>query len=249
MLKVENICFAYGQKEILKDISFHVEKGDCLVILGYNGAGKSTLLKTINHILKPHSGEILIGEKNLNEMKPIDIARHIAYVPQSISFYDASVFDTVLLGRKPYMSYHYSDNDLRATHQVILDFNLSDIAFEDMTKLSGGQRQKVAIARAINQQTDILLLDEPTANLDLKNQLELVAFMKKIAKENQKILIVTMHDINLALSFGTHFLFLKNQKIYQYGNKDMITKALVDDVYDVNVDIINHNSQKRILTI
>lgn len=249
MLSVHNLSFAYGHKVVLKDINFSIQKGDCLVILGHNGAGKSTLLKTLNHLLKANTGSVIMNHQNIKDMTPIKRAQKIAYVPQSLSFHEASVFDTVLLGRKPYMSYRVSDDDLIKTDQIIKALNLDEIAFDDMTKLSGGQRQKVAIARALNQETELLLLDEPTANLDLKNQLELTEFMKHIAQNHDKTMIVTMHDLNLALRFGNKFLFLKDQQVYEFGTGDIITEKLIKDIYQVDVKMIEHDFKKHMITL
>lgn len=249
MLNVENLSFSYGQKPVLQNITFDIKKGDCLVILGHNGAGKSTLLKTINYLLHAKTGSVIMDQQDVKKMTSIKRAQKIAYVPQSLAFHEASVFDTILLGRKPYMSSRISEIDLIKTDQVIKDLNLDDIAFDDITKLSGGQRQKVAIARAINQETDLLLLDEPTANLDLKNQLELTSFMKNIAIENDKTMIVTMHDLNLALRFGNKFLFLKDNQVYQFGTKDIITEELIKNIYGVDIKIIDDNHHKHIITL
>jgi iron complex transport system ATP-binding protein len=249
ILKTKNLSFAYGKDQILYNINLNVNQGDCLVILGNNGAGKSTLIKCLNNILQPQDGSIILNDKAIKHYTKKDIAKLIAYVPQDIEFYNETVFNSVLLGRKPYMHFQTHHSDLIKTNQILKDLGIDHLALKNVCKLSGGQRQKVAFARALNQETPILLLDEPTANLDLKNQLMLVNLMKKIAKQNNKTLIVTMHDINLALRFANKFIFIKEKSIYKMGDQKIITKGLIKDIYDIDIEIVHHNRDKHIINI
>ena len=247
LLEVKDLSFYYGKTQILNSINLHINKGDRLVIIGNNGVGKSTLIKCINRIAQPKEGTIILDNKPLDLYKQNDIAKKIAYVPQSISLIDQTVFEAVLLGRKPYIKYQPSMNDYLTTEKTIEDLSLSKIASKNTNKLSGGEKQKIAIAQALNQDTEIILLDEPTANLDIKNQIEVTDFIKKISIEKQITMIITMHDINLALKTGTKFLVLKDAKVYKYGDESIITRELIKDVFNVSIETIIHNKQKNIL--
>ena len=247
LLEVIDVSFYYGKKQILNSINLHINKGDRLVIIGNNGVGKSTLIKCLNRMINPKEGTIILDDKPLDSYKQNDIAKKIAYVPQSISLIDQTVFEAVLLGRKPYIKFQPSMNDYLITEKTIEDLSLSNIASKNTNKLSGGEKQKIAIAQALNQGTEIILLDEPTANLDIKNQIEVTDFIKKISIEKQITMIITMHDINLALKTGTKFLVLKDAKVYKYGDESIITRELIEDVFNVSIETIIHNKQKNIL--
>ena len=209
LLEVKDLSFYYEKKQILKSINLKIDTGDRLVIIGNNGVGKSTLIKCLNKMNQPKKGTIILNDKPLNSYQQNDIAKWISYVPQSISLVDLTEFEAVLLGRKPYIKYYPSKKDYLLTQEIIEDLSLSNIALQNTNKLSGGEKQKIAIAQALNQNTEIILLDEPTANLDIKNQIEVISFIKKISVEKRITMIITMHDISLALKIGTKFLVLK----------------------------------------
>lgn len=246
MLKVEDLTFRYQNTLVLKEINFTIEDGDIVAILGANGAGKSTLLKCLNHILKSEEGTIKIDESNLALLKDKTKAQLISYVPQEIIFGDFTVFDAVLMGRTPYLRFELKEEDLMMTNQILERFHLLDDALKNVNTLSGGQKQKVAIARAIVQDAKIILFDEPTSNLDLKNQLEIGALIKKITT-NDKITVVAMHDLNMAIRLANKFLFLKNHQVYAYGSSKIITAKLIKEVYDLDVEIVDFNQTKMII--
>lgn len=246
MIEIKNLSFSYSSKKVLDNISFKAEYGDIVVVLGQNGAGKSTLLKCIDGILKNENGDIFVDNTNLTNLNANDKAKLISYVPQEITFGDFNIFDAVLMGRRPYIKWDIQENDLLITEQAIKRFNLTDLSLQSVNEISGGEKQKVEIARALVQDSKIILFDEPTSNLDLKNQIDTISLIKEIVKEN-KIAIVTMHDLNMAIKLGTKFLFLKDGKIYSYGNQNTITKKLIKEVYDLDVDIIVSKQQKMII--
>ncbi len=245
-IKVENINFAYIKDNILKDISFCSDNNNIIAILGQNGSGKSTLLKCINGILKYQAGQIFIDKQNLKDINNNTKAKLISYVPQEITFGDFSVFDAILMGRKPYIKFNATSKDLQLTSDIIFKFHIENKSLNNVNELSGGEKQKVAIARCLLQEANVVLFDEPTSNLDLKNQLEVINIIKEIAKDN-KIVIVTMHDLNLALRFANKFIFLKDGMIYKMGDQSIINKDLIKNVYDVEVEIVNINNQLVIL--
>lgn len=248
-IKIENLSFSYGKTLVLDSINLNIEKGERLIILGNNGVGKSTLIKCINQIIKPTKGSILIDDFLISSYKQNEIAKKIAYVPQSVSLFDQSVFDAVLLGRKPYIKYQASKQDFLKTENTIKQLGLSALSQKNTNKLSGGEKQKIAIATAVNQDTDIILLDEPTANLDIKNQIDVCEFIKHNPLTKDKTLIITMHDLNLALKLGTKFLFLKDSKVYKIGDEAIITKELIKTVFNVEMETIVYNNQKNLVFI
>jgi iron complex transport system ATP-binding protein len=165
-LKVRGIEFSYNHHPILDGVSFDIKPGEILGVLGVNGAGKSTLLKCINRILRPRAGSILLDDQDLRKMRSGEIARHFGYVPQKYTEESITVFDAVLLGRKPYIQWSASTNDLLIVEDMLRRLHLENLALRPVDRLSGGEYQKVVIARALAQEPEILLLDEPTSNLD-----------------------------------------------------------------------------------
>jgi ABC transporter. len=234
---------------VLQDIDFSVEKGDCLAILGTNGVGKSTLLKCINRILKPQSGAVYIQEDEIFKLSRNELAQKVGYVAQKHEGARLTVFDAVLLGRKPYIKWDASPKDMEVTHRVLKLMELEDYSLRYLDELSGGELQKVVIARALAQEPNILLLDEPTSNLDLKNQVEVIAIIKKVVKEQQIAAIVTMHDINLAIRFADKFIFLKNGTIFAAGGVEIITPKNIESVYSVSVAVEKFNNIPVVLPL
>lgn len=245
MIKINNLSFKYQDQMVLDDISFQVDSGKILAILGENGAGKSTLLKCLASILKPLKGEFLDDNKALNLNDHQTISKVVSYVPQELKFGDLCVFETILIGRSPHIKFNFTKDDYEKTNNIIKALQLEKIAFKKVNELSGGQKQKVAIARALNQDTKVILFDEPTSNLDLQNQLMTIQMIKEITK-NGKIALVTMHDLTTALNLADEFLFLKNHQIFKCGKKEIITPSLIKEIYHVDVDIINYDGQKLI---
>ena len=250
MIEVKDISYSYGGrngKEILKGISFNVKPGECVGILGNNGAGKSTLITCLCKIRKPKSGSVYINKQDTNKMKRIDAARMISYVAQKSEISQMTVFDSVLLGRKPYIKFSVTQEDIDICEQTIKQVGISQFKLRYIDELSGGEQQKVMLARAIVQQPKLLLLDEPTSNLDPKNQYEVLAFVRKLAKESNTSVLMVLHDISLALRYCDKFLFLKCGDIYKYGNESIVTEKTLTDVYGINSTITEINGQKIVI--
>lgn len=246
--KVNDLCFEYNKnQEILKDVSFSFNEGDIVAVLGINGAGKSTLIKCLASIFKPKSGSIILDNEDLTKLNPTKRAQLISYVPQSIFFNDLSVYDSILIGRKPYIKFEPTKDDLKIIEDTIVSLNLENLAFKNVNHLSGGEKQKVAIARALVQESKVILLDEPTSNLDIKNQLEVINLIKKTVKEHQLIALNIVHDINLALKLANKFLLLKGGKVYKCGDIDVINESNLDTLYDVNSKVFNINDTKFVI--
>lgn len=241
ILSVNDIDFSYNGKNVLKNVKFTVKKGEVVSILGVNGAGKSTLLKCINRMLKPKKGTILVDNFNLNKLNGGEIAKKMAYVSQTVYGNYITVFDAVLLGRKPHLKWDVSKKDLEITRKVLELMHLEENALRYTKELSGGELQKVVIARALVQQPQILLLDEPTNNLDLKNQMEVMKIIKNISKSQGIASVVVMHDLNLTLRFSDKFILLKDGMIYSKGDSSIINSKNIREVYNINAYVDNYN--------
>lgn len=246
-LEVKNLCFSYGSREVVKDVSFAAEAGEVLAVLGVNGVGKSTMLKCINRINQPKSGCILTDGKTISGMNSTELAKRIGYVAQNCEFADGTVFDSVLLGRKPFIKWDVTARDLEIVQKVLQLLSLEEYAMRNVYELSGGERQKVAIARALAQQTPILLFDEPTSNLDLKNQLEVLGIIQRIVKEKNLVAVVTIHDLNLALRFADRFLAMRDGMVFGFGGSEIVTEESILEVYGVQASVIMHGKHKVVI--
>ncbi|MCD6420525.1 MAG: ABC transporter ATP-binding protein [Synergistetes bacterium] len=240
ILYVEGIRFGYNGEVTLKDIEFELKRGRVCAILGENGAGKTTLLKCIDGVLKPRVGTVYVEKKNLAEMSKNEIAKYIGYVPQRYSEGMLTVFDTILLGRKPYIRWDVSRRDIGIVEDTIQKMGLENISLKRIDEISGGELQKVIIARALVQQPKVLLLDEPTNNLDIRNQIEVMRIIKEIVAERDMSAVVALHDINLAMRYADDFLILKNGKILSCGGFDTITPENIKRAYGIEAEIVSY---------
>jgi len=237
ILSVDGVVFSYPSHLVLNDIEFEVDRGDCLAILGTNGVGKSTLLKCINRILKPQQGVISIEKDEISKLNSREIAQKIGYVSQRQEGGRFTVFDAVILGRKPHITWDVSKRDMEIANRVIKELGLEEFSLRYIDELSGGELQKVVIARALAQEPRVLLLDEPTSNLNLRNQLDVLKIIKKVVEERQIAAIVTMRDLNLAIRFANKFILLKGGTIYAAGGVEVMTPENIEEIYAVPVAV------------
>lgn len=249
-LEVEELSFAYGGQPVLEKVSFTARGGTCLAILGPNGAGKSTLLRCIDRLLVPTSGSIRMDGREVADMKPGELARQVAFVPQEPVFADATVFDAVLLGRRPCFRWEAGADDLLAVEKTLAKLGLAPLALRPVEQLSGGERQRVAIARALVSQPQVLLLDEPTSNLDMKHQMDTIALLRTVTRDSgvcvrdsRPCVLVTMHDLNLAVRFADSFLLMKDRRVYAAGGPEILTPATLRAVYGVEVTVAQVEGQ------
>ncbi|MEG0778089.1 MAG: ABC transporter ATP-binding protein [Oscillospiraceae bacterium] len=242
MVKINNLSFAYNRTagKILDNIAFDIEQNSCIAILGNNGAGKSTLLKCIDRICPVKEGIVIVDGKNVFKMSNTATAQNIAYVPQRSEASDMTVFDAILLGRKPYIKWDATSEDREIVSDIIKKMQLEDYALRNVAELSGGETQKVMLARALAQEPKFLLLDEPTSNLDPRNQHEVLRAVRKIAKEHNISVAIIIHDLNLAIRYCDRFLFLKDSKVYAYGGLEVMTPETMEKVYNIHVHIIDY---------
>jgi iron complex transport system ATP-binding protein len=244
MIQIKNISFSYAGNEVLKDISFTVQAGECVGILGNNGAGKSTLVTCLNKIRKPKTGEMYINNKDVLKMSRLETARCISYVAQKNELSHMTVFDCVVLGRKPYIKWSLSREDINLCDSMIDQVGLAPFKLRNIHELSGGELQKVMLARAFVQQPQLLLLDEPTSSLDPKNQYEMLALVRQMARERNISALIVIHDLNLALRYCDKFVFIKDGLVYRYGDASIISGKTIFDVYGINAVVTEVNGKQ-----
>jgi len=247
MIEIKNISYSYGKNHVLKDISFKLEAGECVGILGTNGAGKSTLITCLNRILSPKTGSLYIDGQDILTLSRLDVARHISYVAQKNELSQITVFDSVLLGRKPYIKWAISQEDIDICEEAIQQIGMSGFKLRYINELSGGELQKVMLARALVQQPKLLLLDEPTSNLDPKIQYEMLALVKELARERKIGVLMVLHDLSLALRYCDRFLFMRDGEVFRYGGQDVVTADTVYQVYDVGASIVEVDGRRVVV--
>ena len=249
MVNVRNITFSYPhtQENVLEQVGFDIAAGECMAILGNNGAGKSTLLKCVDRICRAPGATVLVDGKNVSSMNGRTMAQHIAYVPQSADAADMTVFDAVLLGRRPYIRWDTTNEDREIAGRVIRQMGLEDYALRNVSELSGGEAQKVMLARALAQEPKLLLLDEPTSSLDPRNQHEVLRLVRQIAREHRISVAVILHDLNLAIRYCDKFLFLKGSRVYAYGGMEIMTTGIIEEVYGMRAQIVQYDGVPLII--
>ncbi|MBN2402140.1 MAG: ABC transporter ATP-binding protein [Spirochaetes bacterium] len=245
-LNVAGIKFSYNHFPVLDDVSFSLEPGRILGVLGVNGAGKTTILKCLNRILTPGTGSVYIDGREVRHMHRNAIAKYFGYVPQRSPDSLLTVFDSVLLGRRPYIKWNATKKDLLIVEDILRQLGCAHLSQRVTSELSGGELQKVIIARALAQEPKVLLLDEPTSSLDLKNQLQVMNIIKNAVHNYNLSAVVSMHDINLALRFADSFLMLKDGNVRFLSGKSELSPDVIEEVYGVKV-IINQVNDYQII--
>ena len=236
-ITVNRLSFNYNSRPVLQDVALELGEGEILGVIGPNGSGKSTLLKCIDRILKPKGGAIYLDGKEISRFTMSELARVIGYVPQQEdSRFPVNVFDAILMGRKPFLNWKPSRKDFDKVSEIVDMLKLQDIAMRDIGSLSGGERQKVIIARAIAQEPQVLLLDEPTSNLDLRHQLEVMDIIENLAKQGTSS-VVAVHDLNLAARYCSKLALLQEGKVYAAGGLEVLQPGNIEPVYQVKIKI------------
>ncbi len=244
-LQVQDIRFRYKKNGnyIIDGISFDAGEGDVTAIIGANGVGKSTLVRSLLGLL--HSeGTVLMGGKNRNEYTRNQITRHIGYLTQENAFLSSlTVFEVVMLGQMNSLGFRVQNTEVERVWDVLTTLRISHLAKNRFFELSGGQRRIVGIAQTIVRDPDILILDEPTANLDMQNQLEVLELIRSYTKEKKLTTLVILHDLNMACRYSDRLILLKDGRVYASGPPaQVITKETVKDVYGVLVNL-HHDRQ------
>ena len=249
MLSCENLTFRYDRSglPVLNGASFQLQQGEIGIVLGKNGSGKTTLFKNLLGINKPSGGTIRFDGENLLKLPRRERARRIAYVPQDIQFGALTVFDSILMGRVSYFGLKAGHEDYKAVEKILRDMGLESYAQRNVDELSGGERQKIAIARAMAQEPRLMVFDEPTGNLDIANEQLIIEEAKKLAREKNISILSSLHDLNQALYFGDKFFFLKNGVVKYAGGREIVTEAVIKDIYGMDVRIAEIDGRKVIL--
>ena len=249
MLNVSGLTFRYGKRSptVLAGVNLTLTAGEVGILLGKNGSGKTTLFKNLLGILTPSAGSITFEGEDLLAMPRRARAGLIAYVPQDIQFGALTVFDSVLMGRISHFGMRASEDDRAIVTRILSEMQLEDYALRDVERLSGGERQKVAIARALAQEPKLLIFDEPTGNLDIANEQLIIEEAKKLAHTKGIAILSSIHDLNQALAFGDKFFFMKNGVISHSGGKEAVDEDTIKDTFDVTVRVLEIGNQKVII--
>lgn len=240
-LKIDDLVFSYSSVPVLNDVTLDLNGPKLISVLGPNGVGKSTLIHCINKILTPVSGTVMIDGQDVGGIKLKDMAKIVGYVPYSSNdTFPLTVVDTVLMGRHPYSTWNSLDHDLDIVYDTLERLGISDLAMRPFNELSAGQHQKVMLARGLVQEPKVLLLDEPTSNLDVRHQLDVVKMLRELSREKNMLVVMICHDINIAAKFSDEIILLDKGTVYAVGSPDeVITPANLEEVYGVESVVIN----------
>ncbi len=234
-VNVINLSYSYGTLPVLKNLTFSVPKGDFFIIIGPNGSGKTTLMKVISGILKPQKGRLEILNRSIGHYNLKALARTIAFVPQMVTVdFPFTVIEMVLMGRSPYLGMLglEHEKDLEIAKQAIAFTGVEHLTHRKLDQLSGGELQRVFIARAICQEPDVILLDEPTASLDLAHQVRVMDLMEKLKSEKGVTVVMVSHDVNLAAMYGDRLLLLNEGQIVRLGYPaEVLTFQTLEETY------------------
>lgn len=245
MICIRNLTYGYDKKTILHNVSIDIEEGGFYAIMGANGSGKTTLLRCIGNLLKPQQGTITVAGKELKDYTARDLAQQVAMVRQQAQTdFEFSAFETVLMGRNPYQHrlQNESQHDWDIVEQCLRQTNTWHLRFARPNEMSGGELQRVMLARALAQQTPIMLLDEPISNLDIAHQFEILELLYHINQAEHKTILMVIHDLNLALHYCTQLLLLHHGGIhYQGAIGNGLTKENIATVFGVKASHIEGN--------
>ena len=248
-LKIDGLGFSYPSRKVLENVTAEYEGPQMVAILGPNGVGKSTLIHCIDRILKPECGHVFIDGQDSYDYPMKIMAQKVGYVPYaSADVFPLSVVDAVLLGRHPHSNWKSTREDVKVVFSMLKRLGIDDLADEKFNELRAGQHQKVMLARGLVQEPEILLLDEPTANLDVKHQLGVTKLLRDISHEDGVLVIMICHDLNIAAKYADSILMMKDGTIYAAGTpEEVITEENVSAVYDVKCRIIDDEGRPHVI--
>jgi len=243
MLKIQNLSAFYHEHQVLHDISFDVNSGETLALIGPNGAGKSTIIRAVSGVI-PSTGHVATNGDDFHSLASLQRARYLAVVPQAISLPPAfTVWETVLMGRTPYLGFlgHASSLDEELARQALSRVNALSFIDRRVGELSGGEAQRILLARALCQSTPILLLDEPTAHLDLQYQVSLLELIRELAHTENLAVLIALHDLNLAARYADRVALLVGGHLTSIGApREVLTSESISNAYCLPVDVVEH---------
>lgn len=248
MLQVHDLAFGYEAQNIFQDISFELPKGKIVCIAGPNGTGKTTLMKCIAGVFKPRAGHVTIDGVDTRTIECRRLATLLGYAAQNAATkFPATVFEVVLAGRRPYMGWRPAQKDLQLAAEKLEQLDLEHLAMRDMAGLSGGQAQKVMLARALAQETPYLILDEPTSNLDIRHQLDMLETISELVRTRHMGILLIIHDLNLAARYCDTIIMLHQGSVYCRGSaEEVLTPKTMAEVYGVQANLLHNNGQLHI---
>ena len=248
MIKIKNLSTSYDGEAVLHGVDAHFPEGKISVLIGPNGCGKSTTVKSIMRLVPEYTGEIVIGGTPLEDIPQRELAKKIAYVSQSRNVPDISVYNMVMHGRYPYLSYprRYRKEDHEIVRNAIKMAGLEELSDRKLENLSGGQRQKAYMAMALAQDTDVIIMDEPTTFLDVKNQFEMMDHAKKLS-EMGKTIIMILHDMEAVLHYADHVILMKDGKDVLSGSaEEVLRSSKLEEVFGIHTGFFEAEKETHI---
>ena len=251
IVELEDVCFGYSNgHQVLHDINLSIEGPGLVCIIGPNGVGKSTLVKMLCKINKPTSGTIRIDGEDMSEMPVKAMAKKVGYVPPfTTDYFSMTVIDTILIGRHNHQKWRTSDTDIQMANKVMKLVGVEDLAMRQFNELSAGQHQKVAVARGLVEETPILILDEPTSNLDVRHQVFVIEMLRALAEADGKLIIMISHDLNLAAKYAHQVILMAEPGVIRdVGTPgEVITADAIREVYGVECDVVEANGRPLVI--
>ena len=246
MFRINNVNKIYGFQKVLSEINLEIPQNKLTCIIGPNGAGKSTSLNAISRLIKVDKGDILIDSKNLKDWDKKELSKTLSIMKQLNNInVRLTIADLVAFGRYPYSEDRLTENDYQKINEALEYTGLSSIKDKYIDELSGGQKQRTYIAMTLAQDTEYILLDEPLNNLDIKHILEVMHLLKKLVEEQNKTIILVVHDINIASTFADYIVAMKNGEIIESGlTEDIINNEILYKIYEINFQIENFKNKK-----
>ena len=249
----KDVVFAYPNRNpVLQSVGLELDDSEMLGIVGPNGSGKTTLLKCLNRILEPAQGEILLHDRDVLRMSRVEIARLVGYVPQSGMgrYSEPTVYEVVLMGRRPHIGWRSSKADEEKTWEILASLHLSGFAATPYDELSGGEKQRVLVARALAQEAQVLLLDEPTNSLDIRHQLDVMNLLTELVATRSLSVCVIVHDLDLAMKYCDKIVMMKEGRVFSAGPcREVITEVNIRAVYDVHAVIDETYGRPHVVVI
>lgn len=249
-IKAESVCFSYGDAPILKDIDLEFDGPGLYCIIGPNGVGKSTLIKCMNGLLEPTSGRVMVNGRDVSECSVKELSKEISYVPAATSIgFPMSVVDSILLAQDSRTKWRLDDEDIALAYRSLRVMNMDELALRGCNELSAGQMQKASICRGLVRQSDIMILDEPTSNLDIRHQIFISDFLQKLARKSGQLIVMISHDLNIAARFADSVVVMSHPGvIHSFGPpSDVINERMIREVYLVRSEVIDHNGRPHII--